>query len=176
MSYVHCAGCRCAFDAAACTRCPKCGQRLGGGATAPASPASVEDTVADAAAQLARALARATPAELDALVARIATSLSPAAATPAPIATAEGSGPNPAPAQRWAEVVLSAVGGAVAEQRGTALAIIELVGALALAVGAQVAAQLATFGRARALPRLPAPDRVRRRAFALARRVAAAFA
>jgi hypothetical protein len=131
MNYVHCAACRCAYDAAASRRCPNCGQKLGTGA------GSIEDEVADASAQLARALARATPAELDALVARIAHTIGPAEAAepigsmtrgapaPAPV-IADGSGPHVAPTMdQWAAVVLGAVGGAVADARGLAIATVE---------------------------------------------------
>ncbi|HTJ47458.1 MAG TPA: hypothetical protein VL463_35410 [Kofleriaceae bacterium] len=109
MNYVHCTACGRAYDAAKRRRCPTC-------------VSGVEDEVADAAAQLARALARASPDELDALVARIGETI-PA---PAPRPSAEGSGPHVLPsADQWAAVVLGAVGGAVAEERGTALATIE---------------------------------------------------
>lgn len=57
MSYLHCPTCRCAYNLASATACPRCGIRPG----APVDP--VDDVVA-AAEQLARAVGRATPAEL----------------------------------------------------------------------------------------------------------------
>jgi hypothetical protein len=62
-AYLHCGGCKRAFDAAAVACCPHCGQRLGG----EPEPDSLEDRVADAAARIASALARATVEERAAL-------------------------------------------------------------------------------------------------------------
>ena len=64
MSYLHCPTCRCAYNVALRAACPSCGVQPG----APADP--TEDVVA-AAEQLARAVARATAAELAAAEARL---------------------------------------------------------------------------------------------------------
>lgn len=57
MDYLHCPTCRCAYNVANQAACPTCGIRIG----APADP--IDDVVASA-EQLARAVARATPAQL----------------------------------------------------------------------------------------------------------------
>jgi len=62
-AYLHCDGCKRAFDVATVPSCPHCGQRLGG----EPEPASLEDRIADAAARIASALARATVEERAAL-------------------------------------------------------------------------------------------------------------
>jgi hypothetical protein len=171
VTYVHCGTCRCAFDATAHRRCPGCGARLGIGT----GPGSVEDEVADAAAQLARALTRATPDQLDQLAARLGDRPAPAPGT------------GPVSRERWAEVVLGALGGAVAEERGLALACIpppgelrppaappapdlrELAAALVVGVVAAVARPLGRAGR-------PAAARAAARTAGLARRVWSALA
>jgi hypothetical protein len=159
MNYVHCAACRCAYDAAASRRCPKCGQKLGTGA------GDVEAEVADAAAQLARALARATPDELDALVAKISEHVP---------AIAEGSGPHTAPdPDRWAAVVLGAVGGAVADQRGLAIATVEPPRPPAPPPAANVRALVTALVVAVAVP---ARNALRRRAEGMIARARRAFA
>lgn len=63
MSYLHCPTCKCAYNIAVSAQCPNC-----------PVPASVVDPTADivvAAEQLARAMARATPAERKAATARM---------------------------------------------------------------------------------------------------------
>jgi hypothetical protein len=57
MSYLHCPTCRCAYNVTATPACPACGVRAG-------APADAADDVVAAAEQLARAVARATPAQL----------------------------------------------------------------------------------------------------------------
>jgi len=173
MSYVHCGGCQCAFDATAHRRCPRCGHKVGAG-----GPLTVEDEIADATAQLARALARATAAQLDALIAQAG---SPARDAAAPSDPARD-------AAQWAEAVLGAVGSAVADARGVALAVIDpppaprepepprdvgaLLAALLLAVGAHARAMTTAMIQGRALPvsRLPERSTIRRRATELAKR------
>ncbi|MCE9577319.1 MAG: hypothetical protein K8W52_29490 [Deltaproteobacteria bacterium] len=169
MSYVHCPSCQRAFDARAQARCPSCKHKLG---AAPAA-ADVEAEIAEATAQLARALARATPAQLAAL-----TTIEPDAAESAA-----------SPTERWAAVVVAGLGRAVAEERGetldrgdgvalevapTSAALATLpaptVGSLAQSlVAGLVAALIAPLRASRA------PD-VARRAAAVVERVRAAFA
>ena len=100
MSYLHCDGCKRAFDVAAVPSCPHCGQRLGG----EPEPESLEDRVADAAARIASALARASIEERAAL--RVALGRRMIAAE----AAAEGSS---SPAARWLPASLAAVQRAV---------------------------------------------------------------
>jgi hypothetical protein len=57
MSYLHCPTCRRAYHAGRLSACPHCGIR-------PGAPEDATDAVVDAAAQLAQAIARATPAQL----------------------------------------------------------------------------------------------------------------
>lgn len=57
MSYLHCPTCACAYNVAHQPACPRCGVR-------PGTPAEPTDDVIAAVEQLARAMARATPAEL----------------------------------------------------------------------------------------------------------------
>lgn len=99
-AYLHCDGCKRAFDVAVVPSCPHCGQRLGG----EPEPASLEERVADAAARIASALARATVAERAAL--RIALGERMLAAEEA----AEGSSSELA---RWLPASLAAVQRAV---------------------------------------------------------------
>jgi len=54
-AYVHCAGCKKAFDAASCPRCPSCRRRLG--------RPSLEDRVLDAIEEIERAMVEATVEE-----------------------------------------------------------------------------------------------------------------
>jgi hypothetical protein len=79
VSYLHCPTCRCAYNIATQPACPRCGVRAG-------TPADAADDVVAAAEQLARALARATPAQLAAaeatLDARAAQHALPAANDP----------------------------------------------------------------------------------------------
>jgi len=65
MTYLHCPTCRCAYNIANQAACPRCGVRAG----APVDPTM--DVVA-AAQQLARAVARANPAQLAAAQAELA--------------------------------------------------------------------------------------------------------
>jgi hypothetical protein len=99
-AYLHCDGCKRAFDVAAVPSCPHCGQRLGG----EPEPDSLEDRVADAAARIASALARATVEERAAL--RVALGQRMLAAE----AAAEGSTSELA---RWLPASLAAVQRAV---------------------------------------------------------------
>lgn len=57
MSYLHCPTCKCAYNVATQPACPRCGVTAG-------VPADAALAVVAAAEQLARAVARATPAEL----------------------------------------------------------------------------------------------------------------
>ncbi len=57
VSYLHCPTCRCAYNVATQPACPRCGLQVG-------TPADPADDVVHAAEQLARAIARATPAQL----------------------------------------------------------------------------------------------------------------
>jgi len=57
VSYLHCPTCRCAYNVATQPACPRCGVRAG-------TPADPAQDVVTAAEQLARAMARATPAQL----------------------------------------------------------------------------------------------------------------
>jgi hypothetical protein len=57
MSYLHCPTCRNAYNVSQQPACPRCGLR-------PGAPADPTDDVVAAADQLARAIARATPAEI----------------------------------------------------------------------------------------------------------------
>ncbi len=163
MSYLHCPTCQRAFDARAQARCPSCKRRLG------AAPAvdDVEAEIAEATAQLARALARATPAQLAAL-----TTIEPEAAESAA-----------SPTERWAAVVVAGLGRAVAEERGervalevapanAALATLPppTVGSLAQGLVAGLVAALVAPLRASRAPE------VARRAAAVVDRVRAAFA
>jgi hypothetical protein len=104
MSYVHCPSCQRAFDARTLARCPSCHQRLAG---APPAPRDVEAEIAEATAQLARALARATPAQLAALS----------------VVEPEPDDAPANPAERWAAVVVAGLGRAVAEETGGAVAL-----------------------------------------------------
>lgn len=99
-AYLHCDGCKRAFDVAAVPSCPHCGQRLGG----EPEPESLEERVADAAARIASALARATVEERAAL--RVALGQRMLAAE----AAAEGSASQVA---RWLPASLAAVQRAV---------------------------------------------------------------
>ena len=99
-AYLHCDGCRRAFDVAQVPSCPHCGQRLGG----EPEPATLEERVADAAARIASALARATVEERAAL--EVALGRRRLAAELA----AEGS---PSPVARWLPASLAAVQRAV---------------------------------------------------------------
>jgi len=95
-AYLHCDGCKRAFDVATVPSCPHCGQRLGG----EPEPASLEDRIADAAARIASALARATVEE------RAALRVSLGARMLAAEAAAEGS---TSPVSRWLPASLAAV-------------------------------------------------------------------
>ncbi len=57
MSYLHCPTCACAYNVAREPACPRCGIRAG-------TPADPTADIVSAVEQLARAMARATPAEL----------------------------------------------------------------------------------------------------------------
>jgi len=65
MSYLHCPTCHCAYNVAKQAACPTCGVRAG-------APLDPTDDVVAAAEQLARAVARATPAQLAAAQAALA--------------------------------------------------------------------------------------------------------
>ena len=99
-AYLHCDGCKRAFDVAVVPSCPHCGQRLGG----EPEPESLEERVADAAARIASALARATVEERAEL--RVALGQRMLAAE----AAAEGSSSELA---RWLPASLAAVQRAV---------------------------------------------------------------
>jgi len=69
MSYLHCPTCSCAYNVAREPACPRCGIRAG-------TPADPRDDVVAAVEQLARAIARATPAEIAAAEATLDARLS----------------------------------------------------------------------------------------------------
>jgi len=86
-SYLHCPACGRAYNVTREVSCPSCRHRPGG---APEDP--TEDVVT-AAEQLARALARATPAQL----AAAESALADRPALPAPERTATAAAPSPSP-------------------------------------------------------------------------------
>jgi len=88
-SYLHCPACGRAYNVTREVSCPSCRHRPGG---APENP--TEDVVS-AAEQLARALARATPAQLAAAESTLADRDRPA--LPAPERTASAAPPSPSP-------------------------------------------------------------------------------
>jgi hypothetical protein len=94
MSYLHCPTCRRAYNVATHAACPSCGARAG-------SPADPTDDVVAAAEQLARAVSRATPAELARAEAELASRASQLA-LPAP-------GALPAPAPSFVRAVRAAL-------------------------------------------------------------------
>ncbi len=63
MSYLHCPTCKCAYNIAVLAQCPNC--------PVPASEVDPTEDIVVAAEQLARAMARATPLERQAAVARM---------------------------------------------------------------------------------------------------------
>jgi hypothetical protein len=80
MSYVHCSACQRAYNHAVQPVCPYC--------PVPATVVDPADDIVAAADQLARALARATPAERAAAAARLPQLAIQVAPPPAPVAKA----------------------------------------------------------------------------------------
>lgn len=77
MSYLHCPTCKCAYNIAQSPLCPNC--------PVPASEVDPTEDIVVAAEQLARALARATPAQREAAAARMdSLALQTVAPPPAP--------------------------------------------------------------------------------------------
>jgi len=89
MTYLHCPSCGRAYNLAVCLACPSCGVLAGG---APKDP--VDDVVAMA-EQLARAIARATPEQIDAARERLGFALG--AGPPPPVIKALPAPPSPEP-------------------------------------------------------------------------------
>jgi hypothetical protein len=90
MSYLHCPTCRRAYNVAQLSACPHCGIR-------PGAPADPVDDLVGSASQLARAIARATPAQLAEARMRLACHALPGSRDLPPVLTPLGSAlPQPA--------------------------------------------------------------------------------
>ena len=97
MEFVHCPGCRYAFDATRSSACPRCERTLG---AAPPAPRDAESEVDLAIARLGHALGRLDDAALDRLTVRLV--------------SAEHADP-------WAALVAGAIAGAIASRRAPGL-------------------------------------------------------
>ncbi|HEU0036668.1 MAG TPA: hypothetical protein VFQ53_38910 [Kofleriaceae bacterium] len=149
MSYLHCPTCHRAYNLATQPSCPSCGVR-------PGTPADPSADIVAAAEQLARAIGRATPAQLAAAQAVLdaqprmfalgapGTAISPPTLL-RPVSAPPEPEPEPERQALLATVLLALLGRLVPAPRAASLRRAAVVGALALAARGS-----AILGRARA--------------------------